>query len=141
MRHARTVGVLFATLLAASCGEPDVDPKVRTREALGDIFLLAVLADPERLGSRLVYTGDDPTRRWIDVCDVSRRDERTYVERMGARITVLLGNTKPTWLAWSTETAPEGVWLRWHVRGANGSAWFSCLEIDGTIALADLAVD
>ena len=133
--------LLPLALLATGCGGAEQTPKERTRAALGEIFLLASLADAERLAPYVVYGGDDPARVWSDTADVSNRDERIHVDRLAARITALLGTQRPRFLTWSTETAPEGVWLRWKVQGANGSAWFSCLEIDGAIALADVEPD
>lgn len=139
MRPPALVGLLFAGLLLPGCARDDPDPSARTRVALGEIFHLAAFANPDSLAPRLIYRGDDPRRQWVDVCNASNRSERAYVDRLGARITAWLGTGRAEFLEWRTYRGEEGTWLRWRVRGANGTRWFACLDIDGVIALADMA--
>ena len=140
-RAALALGLLFAALACAGCGQDEPSPAARTRAALGEIFLLAAFADPDRLAPRIVYRGPDAPRRWKDVCDASDPDERAHVRRLGARVTALLGAREPEFVTFRSETESEGTWLVWTVRGANGTAQFACLEIDGVIALGDMERD
>lgn len=128
----------LAAAWAGACAGPAGTPAERTRAALGEIFLLASFGDADRLAPRIVYRGEDPSRRWSDVCDPTDRSERTYVDRMGARIVALLGTQPATFVRFASAAGEEGVWQRWTVRGANGTATFGCLEIDGVIVLAEI---
>lgn len=81
------LGLALVLLALPGCGEGTDDPATRTQTALREIFLLAANADPERLAPRIVYRGDDPRRRWADVCNAAEPEERAHVRRMGARVT------------------------------------------------------
>ena len=60
------------------------------------------------------------------------------VDRAGGGIRKLLRGGKPEFVAFETETEPEGEWLAWTVKFGENKAVFAMLDIDGQIALGDI---
>ena len=139
---------LAASLLLPACGDgetpgggganPLATKEGRAKAALEVLFAAVRQGDAAEAARHIVYRGADKARKWKSVCDYSQDEDKPHVDRLMARIGPWIGDDAVEFVEFRSETESEGEWLVWKVKGSGATAWFACLDIDGTVALGDV---
>lgn len=97
----------------------------------------------DRAAAYCVYRGPDERRRWRDVYNFAKEDERAEVVDICNRITAYLDESRGyDFVRFTTKRESEGEWNVWQVRFRRGKsvekASFAFLRVKGRYALGDI---
>ena len=127
---AKVAGTLSELLKI--CAKVDFsDPKV---SQLGTFY---------RAAPYIVYRGDDKKRKWKDVANYSKKDEKTQVDEVCFKINSTVNqDSSYKFIKYQTQKESEGVWhvivVSYNRKGANKQAAFAFLKIKERFALGDI---
>ena len=124
---------------------PVEDPNAAVlKQRLADFFAVCQAEDLVRAADFVVYRGRDEARRWKDVCDPTKPDERRDVAGICQRIVHLTRQaTRHEYLRFYREPESEGEWNVWQlhffVEGRPPKkASFAFLLVKGRWAIGDI---
>lgn len=120
-------------------GEPN--PLYTAALAFRELYVACTSGDLATAATRIVYRGDDETRRWREPVNLEEPAERVEVEGICQRIAEMNPGNGPVRVAeYESETESEGTWhvLTLELAATGETVVFAFLELEGGLALGDI---